>query len=500
MSVVYAATAGPVLTAPVRATRTIRVGLLGLGHVGQAVARVIQSSAEAFRARGLSVRVEAALVREPRRSRRCPRPPRITSNAEAFLRGRYDLVIEALGGVEPARTLLSRLLDRGVHVVSANKAVVAAHGEALHRIARRGGAHLRYEAAALAGVPFIGAFSRRPLVASVTGITAIVNGTSNYVLTLLARGEAATLDEAVRRAQALGYAEPDPAADIGGRDAADKLLLLLRDCAGVSVRAADLEVTGIDGVTAAIMGLTLHFAAYMAESIRGAILGVDRRPTDEEWETLQAAVPRQPLHVAVLLAGERERSGWWGRGRPVSWADALEAVRRLARDIGTEVEVRAAAYAPWHPGRCAEIVLAGEVIGHGGELHPKVCKAYGVPPRTAAAEIDLDALMRAAVPVVPAPTFSTYPVAKEDVALVVDATVSAAAVEGTLREGAGPLLESVRLFDVYTGEQIGEGKKSLAYAMRFRAPDRTLTDAEVAEAREAAVALAVERHGAVHRS
>ena len=87
-----------------------------------------------------------------------------------------------------------------------------------------------------------------------------------------------------------------------------------------------------------------------------------------------------------------------------------------------------------------------------------------------------------------------------DVALVVDATVSAAEVAETLREGAGPLLESVRLFDVYTGEQIGEGKKSLAFAMRFRAPDRTLTDAEVAEAREAAVALAVERHGAVHRS
>ncbi|HSE54086.1 MAG TPA: phenylalanine--tRNA ligase subunit beta [Nocardioidaceae bacterium] len=230
------------------------------------------------------------------------------------------------------------------------------------------------------------------------------------------------------------------------------------------------------------------------------ILGVERRPTDEEWESLQAAVPQQPLHVALVLAGEREPSGWWGKGRPVSWADALEAVRRLARDIGTEVEVRTAAYAPWHPGRCAEFLLDGEVVGHGGELHPKVCKAYGVPPRTAVAEVDLDALMRAAVPVVPAPTFSTYPVAKEDVALVVDATVSASAVEGTLREGAGPLLESVRLFDVYTGEQIGEGKKSLAYAMRFRAPDRTLTDAEVAEAREAAVALAVERHGAVHRS
>ncbi len=230
------------------------------------------------------------------------------------------------------------------------------------------------------------------------------------------------------------------------------------------------------------------------------ILGVDRRPTDEEWEELQAAVPDQPLHAAVVLAGEREASGWWGKGRPASWADALEAVRRLARSLGVEVEVRSATYAPWHPGRCAEILLDGLVVGHGGELHPTVCKAYGVPVRTSVAEVDVDALMRASVDVVPAPVFSTYPVAKEDVALVVDATVSAAAVAGTLREGAGPLLESVRLFDVYTGEQIGEGKKSLAFAMRFRATDRTLTDAETAEARDAAVALAAERHGAVLRS
>jgi phenylalanyl-tRNA synthetase beta chain len=162
--------------------------------------------------------------------------------------------------------------------------------------------------------------------------------------------------------------------------------------------------------------------------------------------------------------------------------------------------VRAATFSPWHPGRCAEILLDGKVVGHGGELHPKVCKAFGVPVRTALAEVDLDALMSAATGAVPAPTFSTYPVAKEDVALVVDASVSAAAVAGTLQEGAGPLLESVRLFDVYTGEQIGAGKKSLAFAMRFRAPDRTLTDAEAAGARDAAVALAAERHGATLRS
>ena len=128
-----------------------------------------------------------------------------------------------------------------------------------------------------------------------------------------------------------------------------------------------------------------------------------------------------------------------------------------------------------------------------------MCTAYGVPVRTAAAEVDLDALIGAARPT-RSPVFSSYPVAKEDVALVVDESVPAADVAATLAEGAGELLESVRLFDVYTGEQVGAGKKSLAFALRFRASDRTLTEAEIAGARDAAVALAAERHGAVHRS
>jgi phenylalanyl-tRNA synthetase beta chain len=138
------------------------------------------------------------------------------------------------------------------------------------------------------------------------------------------------------------------------------------------------------------------------------------------------------------------------------------------------------------------------VLGHAGELHPRVCRAFGLPERSAAAEIDLDALLERAVQPT-GPSFSSYPVAKEDVALVVDATVPAAAVEAALREGAGELLESVRLFDVYTGDQIGAGRKSLAFALRFRAPDRTLAEGESSAARDAAVALAAERTGAVQR-
>ena len=168
----------------------------------------------------------------------------------------------------------------------------------------------------------------------------------------------------------------------------------------------------------------------------------------------------------------------------------IETARVVADALGLELTVRAAVAAPWHPGRCAELLLGEAVVGHAGELHPKVCRAFGVPARTSVAELDLDALLARAGRVPPAPHFSTYPVAKEDVALIVADDLPAAELAATLREGAGPLCESVRLFDVYTGPQVGEGRKSLAFALRFRAPDRTLTEKETAAARDAAVALA----------
>ena len=115
-----------------------------------------------------------------------------------------------------------------------------------------------------------------------------------------------------------------------------------------------------------------------------------------------------------------------------------------------------------------------------------------------AAEVDLDRLLQHAAPV-RSPRFSSFPVAKIDLALVVADDVPAEALRATLAEGAGELLESIRLFDVYTGEQVGTGRRSLAFALRLRAPDRTLTDEEVAAARASAVALAEERHGAVLR-
>ncbi|RZB20356.1 phenylalanine--tRNA ligase subunit beta [Streptomyces sp. F001] len=234
-------------------------------------------------------------------------------------------------------------------------------------------------------------------------------------------------------------------------------------------------------------------------------LPVDRRPTDEEIATLNAALPEQPRHVAVVLAGAREQAGWWGKDRPADWADAIEAARAVAREAGAELVVRKGRYGPWHPGRCAELVVVADgterVVGHAGELHPRVLKALGLPARTCATELDLDALEQAGDGTPQAPRISTFPVATQDVALVVDQPVPHAEVEAALREGAGELLESIRLFDVYeNAEQLGDGRKSLAYALRFRAADRTLTVDEASAARDAAVALAAERTGAVLRS
>jgi phenylalanyl-tRNA synthetase beta chain len=230
------------------------------------------------------------------------------------------------------------------------------------------------------------------------------------------------------------------------------------------------------------------------------ILPVDRRPGDAEMAALEKALPAQPLHLALVSVGDSDHAGWWGSGRELSWADAVEAARAVADALGLELDARAASVAPWHPGRCAELVLGDVVVGHAGELHPRVCQAAGLPARSVAAEIDLDVLIEHAVHLRPARVFSAQPVAKEDVALVVDSDVPAAEVEAALREGAGALLESIRLFDVYTGDQAGAGKKSLAYALRFRAPDRTLKEGEAAVAGGAAVALAVQRTGAVQRA
>ncbi|WP_454790563.1 phenylalanine--tRNA ligase subunit beta [Mycolicibacterium lutetiense] len=223
----------------------------------------------------------------------------------------------------------------------------------------------------------------------------------------------------------------------------------------------------------------------------------DRRPTDAEIAGLDASLPHQPQHVAAVLTGLREPAGPWGPGRPVEAADAFEAVRVIGRAAGVEFTLRAAQELPWHPGRCAEVLVGDTVVGYAGQLHPAVVERTGLPKGSCAVELDLDAVP--IVEVLPAPSVSPFPAVFQDISVVVADEVAAAAVVDAVRAGAGELLEDVRLFDVYTGPQIGEGRKSLTLALRFRAADRTLTEDEASAARDAAVVVAGERVGAVLR-
>ncbi len=215
-------------------------------------------------------------------------------------------------------------------------------------------------------------------------------------------------------------------------------------------------------------------------------LSVAARPSDSQLADIQALLPDQPLYLGVTMS-----SGLW--------SDVIDVVLSLAQDLGVHASVRNADVAPWHPGRCAQILIEGAVIGTAGELAPRVIEAFGLPKRSVAAEVDLTALFAHAHVVPRAPRMWTFPVAKEDIALVVKSEVAANDVLEAIRSAAGPLLEDVRLFDVYQGTQVPQGHKSLAFALRFRAADRTLSADEVATARQAAVDEAARVCGATLR-
>ncbi|MDO5735752.1 MAG: phenylalanine--tRNA ligase subunit beta [Propionibacteriaceae bacterium] len=226
---------------------------------------------------------------------------------------------------------------------------------------------------------------------------------------------------------------------------------------------------------------------------------VTQRPTDEDLSGIESALPEQPEMLAALVCGDWIAAGWHGDAVEADWTHAVAFAETAAAAVGVRLTRRNAEMMPWHPGRCAELSVDGTVLGYAGELHPEVIAAFALAPRTCAVEFTLTALLAAAPHGGTISALSAFPLAKEDVALIVDEHAAAADVQDALVEGAGELLEEIVLFDVYRGDQVGEGKKSLAFALRFRA-DRTLKDAETARARQAAVAAAAERFGAVQRA
>ena len=217
---------------------------------------------------------------------------------------------------------------------------------------------------------------------------------------------------------------------------------------------------------------------------------IDARPSDAQLAEIAAAVPLQPEVVAGVFVGQRLIAGPHAAGRAVSWSDAVATALDIGRTVGVPLRAESAEALPWHPGRCAGIFAGEECIGYAGELHPKVAANFGLPVGSAYFEIELEALYRAHPGAAPAQPVRTYPVALQDLALITPNVVTAEAVRLALVEALGEVVESVRCFDVYEGGQVPAGHRSLAFALRLRAADRTLSEEEVAGLRSLAVTAA----------
>ncbi|MFS0733344.1 phenylalanine--tRNA ligase subunit beta [Microbacterium sp. 1P10UB] len=223
------------------------------------------------------------------------------------------------------------------------------------------------------------------------------------------------------------------------------------------------------------------------------------RPDAATLAALDDAIPPQPRHVAVLLTGNVSPKQPGHPSVAADVADALDAVRTIAAAAGVTVDVAQTRRAALHPGRTAVLSVHGREVGYAGELLPAVAEAAELPGRVIVAELDLDLALSLAGERVVAASLSGFPAATQDVSLVLDAEVPAADVGAALHDGAGALLESLRLVDDYRGAGVPEGAKSLTFALRFRAPDRTLTAAEATESKLAGVAVAAQRFGATLR-
>lgn len=225
---------------------------------------------------------------------------------------------------------------------------------------------------------------------------------------------------------------------------------------------------------------------------KAEILPVSNRPTDEELAKLNDAVPVQPWYVGAVLCGDREI------GEPLlsdnviwDWQKTISLATEIVSLNNVTASVLQTEQAPWHPGRCAAIVMGNNIVGFAGELHPRVVENFGLPARSCAFELDVEAIAFLNQDVVAADRIKTFPLARIDLAFVVDQKMPVSVIKRAIELADIAELESIELFDVYHGEQVPNGSKSVAFSLTFRALDRTLTDAEIAELRSQAIAATV---------
>jgi phenylalanyl-tRNA synthetase beta chain len=259
---------------------------------------------------------------------------------------------------------------------------------------------------------------------------------------------------------------------------------------GLIIAAARNISRGIDNVAIFEQGSVYHQSTKNVKNIKPKLM---KRPTNIEISNLNHLIPVQPKMLAGVFMGEKNQSGWWPNNQKYSWHDPIEMVVKLCTEFGIEVLLTNVKYAPFHPGRCAEISINKKIIGYAGEFHPGVVEKSGLSGKVYGFEICIDDIIENAIDQM-APSFSAMPVVKEDLAFVVGKDAMALDLITTIQRTAGSLLESVRLFDVYEGSSIGQNKKSMAFNLRFRATDRTLASDEVSKIRLQIVEAVAKEH------
>ena len=316
-----------------RKRRPLGIGLLGLGTVGTAVARTIaERSRHLDDAIGRPLRLVAAAVRDPSRAREAGEVP-ITGDAFAILDDPdIDIVIEVIGGLEPARDLHLAAFERGKHVVTANKELIAREWDVLHEAARQAKRQLRFEATVAAAVPVIAA--ARTLGASrPRTVRGLLNGTSTFICSRMQDG--ASFDDALAEAQRAGYAEPDPSNDVDGLDAAYKLAILL-NILGHRTSPDEVRRTTLRGVTQSAMQAALGrgrtIRSLAVADLDGKRVSARVAPEEVELASLEgsASGPTNVVTFDTDLAGTLTFVGP-GAGGPATASAILGDVIAIAR-------------------------------------------------------------------------------------------------------------------------------------------------------------------------
>jgi homoserine dehydrogenase len=333
--------------------RTIRIGLLGAGVVGQGILQLLDGNAQSIERRlGARIEVRRVVARDPEKARSELVPPALLSfdPDDVLEDDEIDIVVEVIGGVQPAGDYVRRAIEKKKSVVTANKALLAEHGHELIELAEQRGVDLYFEASVAGGVPVIRVLREAMASDTVVALRGIVNGTSNYILSRMKDG-GIDFDVALAEAQAKGYAEADPTLDVGGGDAAHKLTILATLAFGARVHPSQVATEGIDRVRAIDMRMARRFGFVIkplaiARTVENGALDLRVHPALVPEDSVLASI--SGAFNAVILEGAMLGpcllSGYGAGALPTAMSvvsDIVDVGRNLASGASGRVPVRA---------------------------------------------------------------------------------------------------------------------------------------------------------------